>query len=119
MLQTIIEPDTVVDAARIEEGLRDTELYHGVRLGLLHLLAKRSQLHRYIGLHLFRLLMLTGLLRKRRSFGCQFLIKGADGLQILCLLLFLYLLMLAKPTDDPLVGHVYVLEGFHLHQCLK
>ena len=40
LLQAILEPVAVVDAARIEKGLGNAKLRHGVGFGLLHLFTK-------------------------------------------------------------------------------
>ena len=40
LLQAILEPVAVVDAARIEKGLGNAKLRHGVGSGLFHLFTK-------------------------------------------------------------------------------
>ena len=80
LLQVILEPFTIVDATRIEEGLANVKLHHGVGSSLLHLFTKRGQLCCQIGLRLLRFLDPTGLFRKRFSLSRQLLVKGTDSL---------------------------------------
>lgn len=89
LLQTIIKPITIVDAALIKGRLRNTKLCHGVCLGLNHMLTKGNQLHCQIGLHLLCLLTTTGFLLKYGSFTHQLLVEGTNDLNVLGLFLVL------------------------------
>lgn len=119
LLQAFLKPVIVADAARIEEGLRNAKLYHVVGFGLLHLFTKSGQLYRQIGLCFLHFLKPMSLLWKRLSLGHQLLVKGADDLKVLSLLLVFDLLALTKPSNHPLTSHSPILKGLHTHQCLK
>lgn len=85
----------------------------------MHLLAKSSQFRRQVGLRFIHLITMTGLLRKQGKLGYQLFVKGTDSLLVLVLFFVLNLLSLTEPSDHPLVGHIPVLQGLYLYQCLK